>query len=31
MKKEDKKITPIGGQPMNVRAVQQQLFTTNKL
>lgn len=22
MKKEDKKITPIGGQPMNVRAVQ---------
>jgi len=26
MKKEDKKITPIGGQPMNVRAVQQ-LFT----
>lgn len=30
MKKKDKKITPIGGQPMNVRAVQQ-LFTTNKL
>ena len=30
MKKEGKKITHIGGQPMNVRAVQQ-LFTTNKL
>lgn len=30
MKKEDKKITSIGGQPMGVRAVQQ-LFTTNKL
>ena len=30
MKKEDKKITPIGGQPMDVRAVEQ-LFTTKKL
>lgn len=30
MKKEDKKITPIGEQPMDVRAVQQ-LFTANKL
>lgn len=29
MKKEDKKITPIGGQPMNVRAVNSYSLQIN--